>query len=104
MKATNLLVKGEVPQKRLLAEKEHQRRPWTAPYSRVVHGRHGVVEDGMVGKQREISRESLTGAEPEFMARKRSKNRRQQAVRAPIVATKRSNVRGAKGCRKMEAR
>jgi len=68
MKATNLLFNGEVSPKRLLADNERQRRPWTAPHSRVVHGRHGVVEDGMVGKQREISRESLMGAEPEFMA------------------------------------
>src|ERR1700761_3644295 len=104
MTAMNLLAKSEISQKRRLADNEHERRPWIAIYSRVVHGRHGVVEDGTVGKQREISRESLKGTDPEFMARRRPKSRSRQAVRAPIVATKWSNVRRAKGRRKMDAR
>ena len=63
-----------------------------------------MVEDGMVGKRCELSRESLAGADPEFMAREGPKNRGRRAVRASVVVMKRGNARGAKGGRKMEAR
>jgi hypothetical protein len=58
----------------------------------------------MVGKWCELNRESLRGAEPEFMVGQDPKNRRPQEVRVPIVAWKRGNARGAKGHRKREAR
>jgi len=104
MHATNLRGNGEVSQERLLAVKKHQREPLGAIVSSALRGLHGVVEDGMVEKWCEQSRESHLGAEPAFMARKGPKNRRQAAVRAFVVALKRGNARGAKERRKMEAR
>ena len=90
---------------RLLAVNERVKRgPAAAPNSRAAAGRHGVVEDGTVGKWREISRESPAGAEPVFMTEDGPKSRRRRAVRAFVVALKRGNARGAKGRRKMEAR
>lgn len=107
MRSTNLRVNGEVSRERRLADKEpYSMGPRLALDSRVGRGMHGVVEDGTVGKWCELSRESLRGAATEFMVppRRDPKNRRPQEVRVPIVAKKRSNVRGAKGHRKMEAR
>jgi hypothetical protein len=104
MPATNLLENGEVSTERLLAVKERTPRPRGASVSLALRGLHGVVEDGMVGKWCELSRESLAGTEPAFMAQVGPKNRRRGAVRASIVARKRGNARGAKGRRKMEAR
>ena len=63
-----------------------------------------MVEDGMVGKWSEISRESPVEQEPEFMIRKGPKSRRHRAVRASIVVRKSRNWDGAKGRRKMETR
>jgi hypothetical protein len=105
MRSTNLRANGEVPRKRWLADKEQYPmglRP--ALDSQAGHGRHGVVEDGTVGKWCELSRESLRGAEREFMARERPKSPSPQEVRVPIVGKKRSNDRGLKGHRKMETR
>src|SRR5688572_8333411 len=106
MTATNLRGTGEVSSPvRLLAVNEHTNRGLAAaPNSRAAVRRHGVVEDGMVGKWSEISRESPAGAEPVFMIESDPKSRRRRAVRASVVALKRSNARGAKGRRKMEAR
>jgi hypothetical protein len=105
MRATNLRANGEVSRKRRLADNEQELGPWNAPDSRALQGPHGVVEDGMVRKWCELSRESLSEAELEFMvAVGRPKSRRWQAVRAPIVAKKRGNARGAKGRRWREAR
>ena len=56
-----------------------------------------MVEDGMVGKWCELSRESPAGAELVFMIESDPKSRRRRAVRASIVARKRGNSRGAKG-------
>ena len=106
MITTNLLVTGEVTSpKRPLAVNEHieQRGPAAALVSSVAAGCHGVVEDGMVGKWCELSRENPAGAELVFMVQRDPKSRRRRAVRASIVALKRSNARGAKGRRKMEA-
>lgn len=104
MTSTNLLANGEVSPNRLLAVKEHfSGEPEGTLTQRCAHGMHGVVEDGMVGKWCELSRESLRQAAPEFMTNG-PKNRRPQEVRASIVAEKRSNARRVKGCRKMEAR
>jgi hypothetical protein len=89
--------------KRLLAVKERRGGPTRALDSLARGGWHGVVEDGMVGKWCELSRESHAGAESAFMARKDPKNRRRAAVRASIGAWKRGNARGAKGRRKMDA-
>jgi len=103
MSATNLRVKSEVSRKRLLAVNEHLEGPRRAIVSSAQSGRHGVVEDGMVGKWCELSRESLEEAEPAFMTQRGPKNRCLQAVRASVVVGKRGNARGAKGRRKMEA-
>jgi hypothetical protein len=104
MTSTNLRVNGEVPRKRRPADKEqYPKGPGSALDSQAGHGVHGVVEDGTVRKWCELSRESLRGAETEFMTRKRPKSCRSQEVRVPIVVKKRSNDRGAKGHRKMEA-
>ncbi len=51
-----------------------------------------VVGDGMVAKAVYINRGDLSGGES------------RAGVRAPIVAPKRGNARGAKGRRKVEAR
>lgn len=107
MTTTNLLGNGEVSSpSRLLAvkEREEQRGPGAALVSSVAPGCHGVVEDGMVGKWCELSRESPAGAEPVFMIESDPKSRRRRAVRASIVALKRGNAHGAKGRRKMDAR
>ena len=105
MSVTNLLGNGEVSPDRRLAVKERKPLgPRRASVSSAQAGRHGVVEDGMVGKWRELSRESLAGTESVFMARKGPKSRRREEVRASTVARKRGNARGAKGRRKMEAR
>jgi hypothetical protein len=106
MTATNLRGTGEVSKNRRLAVNEHYYKegPAAALDSRVAAGRHGVVEDGTVGKWCELSRESPAGAEPEFMAPVGPKSRRGRAVRASIVVKKRGNARGAKGRRKMDAR
>lgn len=106
MTATNLLENGEVSSKRrlLAVNEQYKGGPAAAPDSRAAAGRHGVVEDGMVGKWCEISRESPAGAEPEFMARLGPKSWRRGAVRASIVAMKRGNAHGAKGRRKMDVR
>jgi hypothetical protein len=104
MHATNLRGNGEVSQERPLAVKKHKREPLGAIVSSAPGGLHGVVEDGMVGKWCEKSRESRLGTELAFMARKGPKNQRRAAVRASVVARKRGNARGAKGRRKMEAR
>jgi hypothetical protein len=106
MTATNLLENGEVSSpSRLLAVNEHVKRgPAAALESRAAAGRHGVVEDGMVRKWCEISRESPAGAEPVFMIEADPKSRRRGAVRASIVVRKRGNARGAKGRRKMDVR
>lgn len=61
-----------------------------------------MVEDGMVGKWCELSRESPAGAEPVFMVASDPKSRCRRAVRASIVVRKRGNARGAKGRRKMD--
>ena len=63
-----------------------------------------MVEDGMVEKWCELSRESPAGEEPVFMIQSDPKSRRRRAVRASIVVLKRGNARGAKGRRKMDAR
>jgi len=90
---------------RLLADNEHQKMgPFGAIDSTAPKGMYGVVEDGMVGKWCEISRESRLGTELAFMTREGPKNRRWAAVRAFVVAMKRGNARGAKERRKMEAR
>ena len=106
MTTTNLLENGEVfSLRRLLAVNElEQREPSAALVSSAALGCHGVVEDRMVGKWCELSRESQAEAEPEFMIENDPKNRRRRAVRASIVALKRGNARGAKGRRKMDAR
>ncbi len=106
MTTTNLLENGEVSSpSRLLAVKErYHRGPAAALVSSVAAGCHGVVEDGMVGKWCKLSRESPAGAELVFMIQSDPKSRRRRAVRASIVALKRGNARGAKGCRKMDAR
>ena len=106
MTTTNLLENGEVfSLRRLLAVNERElREPSAALVSSVALGCHGVVEDGMVGKWCELSRESPAGAEPEFMVESDPKNRRRWAVRASIVAMKRGNARGAKGRRTMDTR
>jgi hypothetical protein len=103
MISTNLLVKGEVSPERLLAVKERTRGPLAALHSPAAKRGHGVVEDGMVGQRRELSRESLAEAASAFMAHEGPKNRCREAVRAPVRVRKRGNARGAKGCRKMEA-
>jgi hypothetical protein len=109
MNTTNLLANGEVSlERRLLAvrmsKKNKQEGPSAAPVSSAALGCHGVVEDGMVGKWCEVSRESPAGAELVFMVQRDPKSRRRRAVRASIVASKRGNARGAKGRRKMDAR
>src|ERR1700679_1668234 len=104
MTSTNLLGKGEVSQERLLADKERRWGPLEALDSSASRGVPGVVEDGMAGQRHEKSRESPAEAAPEFMALGGPKSRCRRAVRASIVARKRGNARGAKGCRKMEAR
>ena len=104
MTATNLRANGEVSPKRRLADNEHSLGSKAAFDSSAACEWHGVVEDGTVGKWCALSRESPAGAEPAFMARKGPKNRRRGEVRAPIVATKGGNARGAKGRRKMKAR
>ena len=106
MTTTNLLGNGEVSSpSRLLAVKEHiDRGPVAALVSSAAAGCHGVVEDGMVGKWCELSRESPAGAEPVFTIESDPKSRCRRAVRASIVAPKRGNARGAKGRRKMDAR
>ena len=104
MTTTNLRANGEVSRDRRLADKEHSLGSKAAFDSSAAGEWHGVVEDGTVGKWCALSRESPAGAEPAFMAREGPKNRRRRAVRAPIVAPKRGNARGAKGRRKMEAR
>jgi hypothetical protein len=106
MTTTNLLEKGEVSSKRrLLAVKEQQNKggPKPTSVSSVGFGGHRVVEDGMVGTWCELNRENPAGAEPAFMIGSDPKKRRRWEVRASIVARKRSNVRGAKGRRKMDA-
>ena len=100
MTTTNLRVNGEVSQCRLLAVKERSLgEPVEALVSSASAGWHGVVEDGMVGTWRELSRESLAEADLEFMTRKGPKSRGRQAVRASVVVRKRGNARGAKGPR-----
>ena len=102
---TNLPVQGEVSPHRRLAVKEHEPAgPACALVSSACAGRLGVVEDGMVGKRREISRESPVGPDLEFMAREGPKSQGHRAVRAFVVAWKRGNARGAKERRKMDAR
>jgi len=103
MTSTNLLASGEVSPFRLLAVNECFRGSPAAPFSSAADEVHGVVEDGMVGKWCELSRESPAGAEPEFMTHDGSEEPGHGAVRAPIVVSKRGNARGAKGSRKMEA-
>ena len=103
MTSTNLLANGEVSPLRLLAVNECFWGSPAAPFSSAADEVHGVVEDGMVGKRRELSRESPAGAEPVFMALGGSEELGRWAVRAPIVVSKRGNARGAKGSRKMEA-
>src|SRR5215204_3315676 len=99
MIATNLRANGEVslPVRLLAVNERINRGPAAAPNSRAAAGRHGVVEDGTVGKWGEISRESPAGAEPVFMTEHGPKSRRRRAVRAFVVAWKRGNARGAKG-------
>jgi hypothetical protein len=104
MTSTNLRKNGEVSHRRRLAVNEHTKGPWPAFNSTAVHGVHRVIEDGMVWKRCELSRENLRGAAPVFMMRKHPKSRSPQEVRVLIVASKRSNVRGAKEHRTMEAR
>ena len=100
MKSTSLLGNGEVSHKRQSAEAGSA----AAQNSSAVEEVHVVVEDGTVGKWCELSRESPAGADPEFMVGNGPKNWSRRAVRASVVALKRGNARGAKGCRKMEAR
>lgn len=106
MTTTNLLEIGEVssPSRLLAVNERDQRGPGAALVSSVASGCHGVVEDGMVGKRCETSRESPAGAEPVFMIQSDPKSQRRRAVRASIVALKRGNARGAKGRRKMDVR
>jgi hypothetical protein len=106
MTSTNLLGSGEVPSpRRLLAVNEHQTEDfWLRRTAKRPGGCHWVVEDGMVGKRCEISRESPVEQGPEFMIRKDPKSWRHGAVRAFIVAWKSRNWDGAKGRRKMETR
>src|SRR6188768_3422445 len=106
MNTTNLLGKGEVTSaNRLLAANEHQRNrgPGAAPVSSAASGYHGVVEDGMVGRWCELSRESPVEQRRSSWSLGDPKNRRHEAVRASIVVRKRGNARGAKGRRKMDA-
>ena len=51
-----------------------------------------MVGDGMAAKAVYMNRGDLPGGES------------RAGVRAPIVASKRGNARGAKGCRKVDAR
>ena len=106
MTTTNLLEIGEVssPSRLLAVNERDQRGRGAALVSSVASRCHGVVEDGMVGKRCETSRESPAGAEPVFMIQSDPKSQRRRAVRASIVALKRGNARGAKGRRKMDVR
>jgi len=60
----------------------------------------GVVGGGRSGKERTCKSRRPRREWPEFMVAIHPKNRR-RGVRAPIVAWKRGNARGAKGCRKV---
>jgi hypothetical protein len=88
---TSLRGKGEVLHTGLLALNERNHRSRAAQVNTGSRGHHGVFEDGMVGRWRELSWETSAGTVT------------RRGVRASIVAVKRVNPRGAKGGRKMDA-
>ena len=66
-------------------------------------GMHGVVGDRMVGSWGDMNQGSRTGEGTAFMVCGRPEELYPGGDRASVVAKKRSNARGAKGGRKVEA-
>ena len=66
-------------------------------------GMHGVVGDRMVGSWSDMNQGSRPGEGTAFMVSGRPEELCPGGDRASVVAKKRSNARGAKGGRKVEA-
>ena len=69
-----------------------------------ARGRQQVVGDGMVVRFDDVKQGDLAGNRKEFMIPDKDPKSRRSGVRALLVAWKRGNARGAKGCREMDAK
>jgi hypothetical protein len=58
----------------------------------------------MAGRFNDVKQGDLAGSRREFIVPDKDTKSHRPGVRAPIVAWKRGNARGAKGCREMDAK